>query len=340
MSQAFSTEQLAIADRSVGWQGKAREICGDCRVQFPKHYPFQGSIDVRRLGSLELMRFASSALAFTEFPSEAAHARTYCIVTTQIDGVRCYSQEGHAAILEPGDSTIIDGARPWSSEASGKSVRLYFRIPRELLTSRLRDANFPIARRIAGNRGLGAMLSRLATSLFREAETFKPAESMAALDAYLDILSGCLGQCDMQLGMRQSCGLISQILAFIETHLPEPSLDPLTIASDLGISVRHLHRLFARQGHSPADWIRQRRLQKCRSDLADMRLQHRTITEIAFFWGFSDSAHFSRSFRKQFGISPRAFRAGSERKSWRAAETDDPETLLGTRPDLRYPKPN
>jgi AraC family transcriptional regulator, positive regulator of tynA and feaB len=129
-------------------------------------------------------------------------------------------------------------------------------------------------------------------------------------------------------------------LGFIETHLAEPSLDPSSIASELGISVRHLHRLFARQGDSPADWIRQRRLENSRSDLADVRFRDRTITEIAFLWGFSDSAHFSRSFRKQFGISPRAFRAGAGRKYWRTAEREDPEMLLRTRLDLPYPKPN
>jgi AraC-like DNA-binding protein len=34
----------------------------------------------------------------------------------------------------------------------------------------------------------------------------------------------------------------------------------------------------------------------------------RTITEIALKWGFSDAAHFSRSFKASFGISPNAFR--------------------------------
>ena len=39
------------------------------------------------------------------------------------------------------------------------------------------------------------------------------------------------------------------------------------------------------------------------------RLQEKTITEIAFFRGFSDAAHFSHAFKKEFGVSPRAFRA-------------------------------
>ena len=50
------------------------------------------------------------------------------------------------------------------------------------------------------------------------------------------------------------------------------------------------------------------RLDGCRGDLA--RQSDRTISEIAFAWGFSSSAHFSRAFRKRFGVTPTAFRRG------------------------------
>jgi AraC family transcriptional regulator, positive regulator of tynA and feaB len=34
----------------------------------------------------------------------------------------------------------------------------------------------------------------------------------------------------------------------------------------------------------------------------------KSISEIAFEWGFNDSAHFSRIFCNEFGLTPRAFR--------------------------------
>ncbi|MDH4393235.1 MAG: helix-turn-helix domain-containing protein [Aquabacterium sp.] len=51
------------------------------------------------------------------------------------------------------------------------------------------------------------------------------------------------------------------------------------------------------------------RLDACRRDLADVRLAERSVSALAFSWGFNDAAHFSRSFREQFGQSPRAWRA-------------------------------
>jgi AraC-like DNA-binding protein len=62
----------------------------------------------------------------------------------------------------------------------------------------------------------------------------------------------------------------------------------------------------------------------CRSDLANPSMKQRTITEIAFGWGFSDSAHFSHCFRKQFGLSPRAFRSQAASE---ASTTDEPALL-------------
>ncbi|MEZ5653153.1 MAG: helix-turn-helix domain-containing protein [Burkholderiaceae bacterium] len=58
-----------------------------------------------------------------------------------------------------------------------------------------------------------------------------------------------------------------------------------------------------------ADTIRNARLDACRRALADPTQALRSISEIAFAFGFNDAAHFSRSFRARFDCSPREFRA-------------------------------
>ena len=44
------------------------------------------------------------------------------------------------------------------------------------------------------------------------------------------------------------------------------------------------------------------------ADLSNPTEAHRSISEIAYRYGYSDSAHFSRTFRHRFGSSPREFR--------------------------------
>nr|WP_291557272.1 helix-turn-helix domain-containing protein [Comamonas sp. SCN 65-56] len=43
--------------------------------------------------------------------------------------------------------------------------------------------------------------------------------------------------------------------------------------------------------------------------MCDPRASARSVSEIAFAWGFNDAAHFSRAFKNRFGCSPRDMRA-------------------------------
>src|SRR5262249_40215983 len=107
-----------------------------------------------------------------------------------------------------------------------------------------------------------------------------------------------------------------QIHRYVDTHISESGLGAVEIAVAMGISVRHLHRLLLITGSTLGEYIRSRRLMGCRADLANPGMRQKTITDIAFFWGFGDSAHFSHAFRKQFGISPRAFRTRALARDW------------------------
>jgi AraC-like DNA-binding protein len=99
-----------------------------------------------------------------------------------------------------------------------------------------------------------------------------------------------------------------RIRAFIEQRLADPELTPATIAAEHHISLRYLHKLFHGQGITVAGWIRDRRLERCRRDLADPTLTARPISAVAARWGFTNPAHFSQAFRAAYGLSPRQFR--------------------------------
>lgn len=324
MSESFSTDFVPAGDRFDAWLGYAKQICGDCRFHFPKRLAFHGSIQRRALAGSALTSFCSSPLSFVKFPGVAGNSTSRdCIVITQLHGTRCYSQSGAIAMLAPGDTTLIDAGQPWTSECAGDCARLYLRIPRWTVQDHLQNETLPVLPRILGKQGLGATLFRLATSLYEEAETMTFDEGVIALEAYLEILAGCLSRPGSVSTKLDSCTqLRPKIEHYIETHLEERTLNPSVVAAATGISVRHLHRLFAVTGCTVAERIRERRLERCRSDLADALLADSSITDIAFRWGFSDSAHFSHCFRKEFGLSPRQFRSKALLRRWqhRSAE--------------------
>jgi AraC family transcriptional regulator, positive regulator of tynA and feaB len=341
MSQSFSTDLVPIPDRLEAWRWNAQQICGDCRFQFPKRLSFHGSIERRKVAGLELTLFSSSPLSFNKYPVVSPHSEDRsCIVITQLAGARRYCQDGKVASLKGGDTTLIDSGRPWSSECLSDCARLYLRLPYSLMEARLRCNPFPIALQISGASGLGAILSCLLVSLYHQAEELTPEEGTAAVESYLRILSAYLGNPEFNpAGANCSDVLAERIAMYVETHLAEATLGPAEIASAIGISVRHLHRIFSRRGCTVAEWIRNERLRRCHDALCDARLRDKSITDIAFYWGFNDSAHFSHSFKKQFGICPRAFRAGL----WSKSLTPEPLARDGhdiRRPDLKVLRPS
>jgi AraC-like DNA-binding protein len=57
-------------------------------------------------------------------------------------------------------------------------------------------------------------------------------------------------------------------------------------------------------------------LDASRRDLANPRLLEQSVSDIAFSWGFNNAAHFSRSFRDEYRMTPREWRDASLRMSW------------------------
>jgi AraC-like DNA-binding protein len=104
---------------------------------------------------------------------------------------------------------------------------------------------------------------------------------------------------------------LARAKTYVLDHLRDPHLSALSVAAALRMTPDHLHRLFREEPVSVAELIWQSRLEACRRDLADATLYGRSVSAIAFSWGFNDAAHFSRSFRGRFGLSPREWRSQS-----------------------------
>ena len=90
--------------------------------------------------------------------------------------------------------------------------------------------------------------------------------------------------------------------------IANPNLSPQHVATDAGVSVRTVHRLFNLSGATFRDWVRDRRLERCWEELMDPAKARRTVADIAFRWGFNDLTTFNRSFRAKYGAAPTVLR--------------------------------
>jgi AraC-like DNA-binding protein len=94
----------------------------------------------------------------------------------------------------------------------------------------------------------------------------------------------------------------------IELQLGDGDLTLHQIAEQQHVSARYIQKLFQQAGLSFSQYLRRRRLEHCHADLASPAHRSLSVSDICFRWGFNDAAHFSRSFRADYGMTPRAFR--------------------------------
>ena len=60
-----------------------------------------------------------------------------------------------------------------------------------------------------------------------------------------------------------------------------------------------------------AQEVQSRRLQECRAALESPLSKDRSVTDIAYAWGFNNLTSFYRAFRRRFDVSPSEVRGGS-----------------------------
>ncbi len=103
--------------------------------------------------------------------------------------------------------------------------------------------------------------------------------------------------------LRQAIGLIDQHLAEEE----EGRVALRVVARQVGMSFFHFSRAFKQSmGMSPTNYIAERRIERAKKMLEETELP---IAEIALRSGFSSQSHFTTSFRRLAGATPKAFRA-------------------------------
>jgi len=104
------------------------------------------------------------------------------------------------------------------------------------------------------------------------------------------------------LKARQLDPLLARIVAVMEQNIEDP-LSLARIARRVGVSVRRMQRLFARNiGASPVRHYQTIRLSKAHALLQQTDL---SVTEIAVSAGFGSLEHFCRLYRRRFGRRPR-----------------------------------
>lgn len=317
MAVLIRTSDIPAASRYAAWRSVVCDTLGPLDMRSDPEAPLSGQIEAGPMGPVNVGRIQTitpHSVHRTPRLIRSGGAELYRLVLVT-SGRPVLSQDGRITRLRPGDFAIYDFSRPYELGYDCPVELAVFGFPRDLLALPADTARDLAAVPIAAEGGAAALVAPLLRRVTLDLDSYQPASAARLCTVMMDLVTAAVAERAEQIKLipvesRERIMLL-RIHAFIEQHLGETDLAPGLVAAAHHISVRYLHRLFEDQDTTVAAWIRRRRLERCRRDLADPALRAATVSALAARWGLPDAAQFSRLFRRAYGMPPAEYRRQS-----------------------------
>ncbi|WP_116112019.1 helix-turn-helix domain-containing protein [Amycolatopsis ruanii] len=267
---------------------------------------FAGIVSNRPLADVNFVDMESGRhAAYRDAATISPDEPDFYVMTLQLSGKLWLAQDGRVTVLEPGHFALYDSARPATIVSSDDYRSTCIRFPKRYLPAPPPGIT---ATAFECEPGLPSTVWGMLLSLNRNVASLGP-HGPRAVRTVMDLVTVMLHGTRTLPGRREV--LLAHVREWIEEHLGDPDLGPAAVAAAHYISPRHLHNLFAGTGSTVSSWIRARRVEGCRRDLADPRLATVPVAAIAARWGFRGASHFGQVFKRATGRTPVEFRAES-----------------------------
>ncbi|MDP2072805.1 helix-turn-helix domain-containing protein [Hydrogenophaga sp.] len=314
-ARVMSTTTVPPSERTAYWLDMICAMYVKLDCDQPSNQPLYGDIAFNRLGSIDLTHLRSNVPRVARTDSQIRLGGEDCLlVQVQRQGRCMVQQDGRSAVVEPGDFVLYDSIRPYELlfDHGGHDV-FVMRLPRAQLKVHVSNLEELTATTVPGQDAAGHLLISMVATLQADVGRLLPSSALGVSEAITSMVAaGLRGLPNANVVKASSLRTyhLSRIKAYVQDHLRDPELSVHSIAHALQLSPDHLSRLFRTEPVPLSRWIWKQRLDACRRDLADPRWREHGISDVAFSWGFNTAAHFSRSFREEYGMSPREWRHG------------------------------
>ncbi|GGC52838.1 helix-turn-helix domain-containing protein [Chelatococcus reniformis] len=310
---AFDAKTVAAGQRLSAWTDKLNELYYPLDTENPGTdfsigYLFSTDVGGLRVGTVD----SDPVLIHRRRTHVCTRASDYYLIPMPVDAPLRLHQRGREALVVPASLGIVGTSDVYTYEQRTRSASSTLRIPGAMLRDRVLGIDDWTARSFSARQPSVAMFLDFARSFCRHGPKLSGEEGLSMAHHLMDLLTLALTSSN-EIGEGQETAVREahrqRALRAIENHLGEYDLTPSRVADVVGVSERHLQRIFAERGETVSAVIRRRRVEEACRLLGSAKARGRSIAAIGYQVGFADPAYFSRVFLKETGQSPAAYRS-------------------------------
>lgn len=329
LGRAWTTRDVAVEEQFTAWQQIVDETYLPVRIE---HGPartegFTSTLTAHSVGDVVVSRLRSDSQAVhrTRDLVEAAPGEVYFLnLPTHGSGIAV--QDGRLATTTPGDFVLIDGSRPFSLAFADPFDQIALVIPHHLIDPLLARPRESTCLTVSGRSAAG-MVASAAVRALAHGPTPADARTVRGLTDHVIGLVALAVSGTLPAPADPRAAHLQAALDEIDRSLADPALHPAMVARQVCISLSYLTKLFAAHGTSFGRVVLQRRLDRAYDLLGpdcSRPAARGTVTQVAVACGFTDPAHFARTFRGRFGITPSQRLAGDATEPGRSPHDPAP----------------
>lgn len=312
-SHTFSSDAFPVELREAAWQNALASLALKSEIASKNKASLMGYVTfgVSQPGSVFSTLNASPQVFSARDPAMLTRTNSV-IVFVLFEGVGQIDVGAETAAVSAGDIYLLDSSRQWRLELTSAFRASVIRLEKANFISRLMHTGKTDICKISSASGVGNIALEFVNAITCQLASLGSGDLEQMEDALSTMLVASLAhkeEEDVSHSTSMQLSHLRRICRTIEARLTDPELSAIDIARSEHLSARYLQKLFASAGTTFGEYVKKRRLDRCRIDLSNLSLKHLTISELCFRWGFNDAANFSRAFHLEFGISPKGYRS-------------------------------
>lgn len=266
-------------------------------------YTNRGSLKVQKHGFIELVDSITPDMTYLRNSTILKnHTEDHFQLVLTKNGKGSIEQNEQHSNFVAGDLILYSAKAPSLLTFNECSRTLTLKIPRVFLINRLKCKENELILHLDGTSSIGIILSNLIQQIYEKNELQNISNDTRFLNGMLDFISVAFDSACSKTPQSHKKNQLELIKQFIHENLSNSELKISEIANQHNISIRTLNRIFAAEGTTVNKWIWQQRLDHSYKYLSEKKV--RQVGEAALNSGFNDFSHFSKLFKKTYGMCP------------------------------------